>query len=118
MPLQDSKGNDYLPLTEDEISKNSESYIKSYEEKAKTGLLFGDSDLSNLYTRLTQSVQGSGEIGVALRSIGLSVEYSSSNGLSTLNLDEEKLRSALDSDPDKVKNAFTRSEERRVGKEC
>ncbi len=109
MPLQDSKGNDYLPLTEDEISKNSESYIKSYEEKAKTGLLFGDSDLSNLYTRLTQSVQGSGEIGVALRSIGLSVEYSSSNGLSTLNLDEEKLRSALDSDPDKVKNAFTAS---------
>ena len=107
MPLQDSKGNDYLPLTEDEISKNSESYIKSYEEKAKTGLLFGDSDLSNLYTRLTQSVQGSGEIGAALRSIGLSVEYSA--GLSTLSLDEDKLRSALDSDPDKVKNAFTAS---------
>lgn len=107
MPLQDSKGNNYLPMTEDELAKNSESYIKSYEEKAKTGLLFGDSDLSNLYTRLTQSVQGSGEIGAALRSIGLSVEYSA--GLSTLSLDEDKLRSALDSDPDKVKNAFTAS---------
>ena len=107
MPLQDSRGNNYLPMTEDEMSKNSESYIKSYEEKAKTGLLFGDSDLSNLYTRLTQSVQGSGEIGAALRSIGLSVEYSA--GLSTLSLDEDKLRSALDSDPDKVKNAFTAS---------
>ncbi len=107
MPLQDSRGNNYLPMTEDEMSKNSESYIKSYEEKAKIGLLFGDSDLSNLYTRLTQSVQGSGEIGAALRSIGLSVEYSA--GLSTLSLDEDKLRSALDSDPDKVKNAFTAS---------
>lgn len=107
MPLQTSSGDNYLPLTEDEIAKNSESYIKNYEEKAKTGLLFGDSDLSNLYTKLTQSVQGSGEIGAMLRSIGLSVEYS--NGLSTLSLDEDKLRSTLESDPDKVKTAFTAS---------
>lgn len=107
MPLQTSSGKDYLPLTEDELSKNSESYIKSYEEKAKTGLLFGDSDLSNLYTKLTQSVQGSGEIGAMMRSIGISVEYSS--GLSTLSLDEDKLRSALDTDPEKVKTAFTAS---------
>lgn len=107
MPLQTSSGKDYLPLTEEELSKNSESYIKNYEEKAKTGLLFGDSDLSNLYSRLTQSVQGTGEVGAMMRSIGISVEYSS--GLSTLSLDEEKLRSALDTDPDKVKTAFTAS---------
>lgn len=107
MPLQDSKGNSYDPLTEEEAAKNTESYNKSYEEKAKTGILFGDSDLSNLYTKLTQAVQGSGGVGQALRSIGLDVNYT--NGLSTITLDEEKLRSALDSDPDKVKDAFTQS---------
>lgn len=107
MPLQDAKGNGYEPLSEEEAAKNTESYNKSYEEKAKTGILFGDSDLASLYSKLTSAVQGSGGVGQALRSIGLDVSYS--NGLTTLTLDEDKLRSALDSDPDKVKDAFTQT---------
>lgn len=105
--LKNSSGNSYEPLTDDDLSSMSESAIKAYEDKAKTGILFGDQDLSTLYSKLTESVQGFGELGATLRSIGLEVSFS--NGLSTLTLDEDALRTALDNDPDKVKNAFTQT---------
>ncbi len=105
--LKNSSGKSYEPLTDDDMAGMSESSIKAYEDKAKTGILYGDQDVSNLYNKLTEAVQGMGEAGAMLRSIGLSVEFS--NGLSTLNLDEEKFREKLESDPDMVKNAFTMS---------
>ena len=106
-PLTNTKKEEYQPLTDEDQSSMSESAIKAYEEKAKTGLLYADSDLSNLYSKLTNAVQGSGALNSTLRSIGLEVNYS--DGLTTLSLDEDKLRSALDSDPDKVKDAFTQT---------
>lgn len=105
--LKNSSGKPYEPLTDDDMSGMSESSIEAYEKKAKTGILFGDQDISNLYSKLTEAVQGTGEVGAALRSIGLTVEFS--NGLSTLSLDEDKLRNMLETDPDRVKNAFTQS---------
>jgi flagellar hook-associated protein 2 len=82
----------------------SESAVKSYEEKAKTGQLFADRDLSNLYSRLTNAIQS---VGSELEAAGISVTYD--NGLTTLSLNESKLRSNLESDPDKVRDVFTRS---------
>ena len=105
--LKNSSGKDYQPLTDDDMSGMSESAIEAYEKKAKTGILFGDQDISNLYSKLTEAVQSTGEVGATLRSIGLTVSFS--DGLSTLSLDEDKLRNALENDPDKVKNAFTQS---------
>ena len=101
-----TKGDKYMPLTDDDKSSMSESAIKSYEEKAKTGLLFGDSDLSALYTRL-QSIVTSSDLGLA--SIGITTTYT--DGVTQLSLNEADLRSALDSDPDKVKNIFTQTKE-------
>ncbi len=105
--LKNSSGKDYQPLTDDDMSGMSESAIEAYEKKAKTGILFGDQDISNLYSKLTEAVQSTGEVGATLRSIGLTVSFS--DGLSTLSLDEDKLRNALETDPDRVKNAFTQS---------
>ena len=101
-PLKNTSGDKYSPLTDDDRSGMSDSAIAAYEEKAKTGLLFGDSDLSALYGKLVD-VFSSG----ALSGIGLSTSYS--NGLTQISLDEDKLREALDSDPDKVRDAFTES---------
>lgn len=106
LPLQKSSGAYYEPLTSADEEGMSESAIKSYEEKAKTGLLFADRDLSNLYTRLTNAVQS---VGLELSSIGISTTYD--NGLTTLSLNESKLRSALETDPDKVRDVFTKSKE-------
>lgn len=73
------------------------------------GLLFGDRDLASLYQRMTSAISMTGENGAALRAAGITVNYS--NGLSTLEFDEDKFRAALNNDPDKVRDAFTASVE-------
>lgn len=44
MPLQQSDGSSYEPLTDEDMADMSDSAIEAYEEKAKTGILFMDSD--------------------------------------------------------------------------
>lgn len=107
MPQQKSNGKYYEPLTEEDKADMSESSIKAYEEKAKQGLLFADRDLSALYTQLTSAISMSGKDGADLKAIGITSNYS--NGLTTLSLNEEKLRAALETDPDKVRDVFSKS---------
>lgn len=109
MPAQQSNGSYYEPMTSEEEEKYSESFIKNWNEKAKSGLLFADRDLSNLYSSLTSAISLTGENGAVLRNAGITVSYA--NGLSTLEFDEEKFRAALNKDPDKVRDAFTASTE-------
>ena len=109
MPLQKSDGSKYEPLTDDDMADMSESAIEAYEEKAKTGILFMDSDLSSLYNDLRNAITSSGSDGVTLRSMGIETSYS--DGLTTLTFDEQKFREALENDPDKVQEAFTKSKE-------
>ena len=87
----------------------SESTINSLTEKAKQGILFGDSTLSTLYQKMTSAISMTGEYGATLRAAGITVNYS--NGLSTLDFDEDKFRQALNDDPDAVRDAFTASVE-------
>ena len=109
LPLQRSNGAYYQPLTEEDMEDMSESSIKAWEDKAKTGLLFGDHDLRSLYNRLTSAISMGGQDGADLKAAGITVSYS--NGLSTLSLDEKKLRETLESDPDRVRDIFTNSKE-------
>lgn len=104
-----ANGTRYEPLTAEEEDKYSESELKSYNEKAKQGILFGDSTLSSMYGKLLNAIQPGGTDGQILREIGIGTSYS--GGLTTLSLDEDRLRAALESDPDKVKNAFTKTKE-------
>ncbi len=72
----------------------TESEIKAYEEKAKTGILFMDRDLSSLYNALHSAVAPGGADGSFLRSIGIKTSYE--DGLTTISLDETALREALE----------------------
>ena len=109
LPAQRSNGAYYEPLTAEEEEGETESFIKNWTEKAKQGILFGDRDLASLYQRLTSAVSMTGEHGAALREAGITVNYS--NGLTTLEFNEDKFRAALNNDPDKVRDAFTSSVE-------
>lgn len=109
LPLQRSNKQYYEPLTDEDKEDMSESAIKDREEKAKTGLLFGDRDLSSLYSRLTSAVSMYGQDGADLKAAGITVNYS--DGLSTLSFDEKTLRETLDSDPDRVREIFTKSKD-------
>lgn len=99
----------YEPLTDEDKADMSETAIANYEEKAKQGILFADSDLSSLYSKLRTAIAPSGDDGAFLRSIGISTEYN--DGLTTLKLDESALRTALENNPDGVKDAFTKTKE-------
>lgn len=109
MPLKKSNGSRYKPLTDKDKADMTESEIKAYEEKAKTGILFMDRDLSSLYSALRSAVAPGGSDGSFLRSIGIKTSYE--DGLTTLSLDENALREALEQNPDQVKDAFTKSKE-------
>jgi flagellar hook-associated protein 2 len=62
-----------------------------------------------MYSKLLSAITPGGTDGQTLREIGIGTSYN--NGMTTLSLDEDKLRNALESDPDKVKNAFSKTKE-------
>ena len=108
-PLKKTDGSRYEPLTAEDEEGLSESEIEAYEEKAKTGILFMDRDLSNLYSALRGAITAGGNDSAYLRSIGIETSYE--DGLTTITLDESKLRTALENDLDGVRDVFTKSKE-------
>lgn len=111
LPYQSSNGSfkTYEPLSDEDKATMSESAIQKYEEKAKQGLLFNDSNLSTLYDRMRSVFSPGGADEALLRQMGITTTYSSTDGSSSIVLDESKLREMLDSDPDAVADLFTRS---------
>lgn len=94
----------FTPLTSEQKKELSEDEIKTYEEKAKSGLLFGDSDLRTLSSDLRFIISGGN--AQALANIGISTSGTySDNG--KLTFDEAKFRAALESDPESVEKLFT-----------
>lgn len=96
---------DYQPLTSAQKKELSEDDIKLYEEKAKEGLLFGDSDLRSLSNSLRFIINPADLAEMEKIGITVSSEYSENGKLS---VDETKLKAALESDLDNVKNLFTK----------
>ena len=96
---------DYSPLTSEQKKELSESEIETWEEKAKSGMLYGDSDLRSLSSDLRFIM--SGGTMEAFRKIGITTStLYSDNG--KLSVDESKLRAALETDPESVEKLFTR----------
>ncbi len=108
-PLTTSSGEKYEPLSDADKADLTESEIEAYEEKAKTGILFMDSEISALYSDLREVMEGLGATSGALKDIGITVNYQ--DGLSSLSLDANQMRIALEEDPDKVEEAFTNVKE-------
>ena len=106
-PEKQTDGSAYEPLTENERNSMSESALKSYEESAKKGLLFADSDLSSMYSKLVSSLTNNGVSRSEMAEIGITTSFK--DGLTTLSLDEKKLRSAMEDGMDKVKRVFNNS---------
>lgn len=102
LPLYNSKGKRYEPLTEDDEKDMSESAVNKYNEKAKTGILFGDNVLSGLYDEIRSAIN---ELGMS--NIGITTAFS--DGKTTLVVDETKLKETLNNDPEKVTEVFTKS---------
>lgn len=103
---KESKYRDYAPLTDEQKKEMDEDEIKLWEEKAKSGLLRSDSlirnGLSNMRSLVYQSNPGIEDTRYnTLYSIGITTSKNYNDG-GTLEIDENKLRKALEENPDAV----------------
>lgn len=110
----ETKYRDYAPLTAEQKEDMSENEIKLWEEKAKSGLLRNDdlirSGLSNMRSLVYQSNPGIDDPKFnTLYSIGITTSKNYNEG-GTLEIDEAKLRKAIEENPDAVEKLFKNSE--------
>lgn len=110
---KETKYRDYKPLTSEQREEMSESEIKLWEEKAKSGLLRGDTlireGLAGMRSLVYQSNSGIDSKYNSLFSIGITTSKNYNDG-GTLEIDETKLRKVLEEDPDAVEKLFKNSE--------
>lgn len=101
---------DYEPLTDEQKKDMSEDQIKKWEEKAKAGMLFNDSDLRSLTDDLRFIFEAGSEDRNKLSSFGITTSSTyGDNG--KLVFDETKFRAALESNTEDVQKLFTRPED-------
>ena len=113
---REEQNTDYKPLTKEQEAAMNETQVKQWNEKAKSGLLYHDSNIysiisdmrESLYTKvdavdtvLTDS-KGNKYSYNTLSSIGITT----SNNQGHIELDEDKLKKALAEDPDCVYQLF------------
>lgn len=102
---------DYLPLTDDQKADMDDSDIEKWQATARSGLLRRDTTLTSLVNNLRSNVASpvSGLSGdyTSASSIGITTGDYSENG--KLYLDETKLRTALEKDPEIVNKIFGRT---------
>jgi flagellar hook-associated protein 2 len=105
---------DYKPLSDDEKDEMSDKEIELWTEKAKSGILRGDTTLQSIETELKSSmfsaIQKLGESGSnlgILADIGITTSGYQEKG--KLHLDENKLREALTSDTEKTLGLLTQT---------
>ena len=99
----------YKPLTEDQKNEMNENSIKNWENKAKEGILFNSSalkDLDNATQGIFSSMMMNGVSYDDLEKIGISFSDDYTAG-GKIVFDEEKFKTAMDSDPEKVSDLFT-----------
>ena len=91
----------YSPLTDDQKADMTEKQIEEYEKKAQQGMLFADSDLKALASDLRFLFSDT-----SLEEIGIKTSTEAADR-GKLSIDENALRAALASDPEKVQKALS-----------
>ncbi len=96
----------YSPLTDAQKDEMEESEISLWEDKAQSGILRNDAPISSMLSAMRSAfytaVEGS---GLSAADIGLTTGAYSDGGKITIN--ESKLRTALQNNPDAVTKIFT-----------
>jgi flagellar hook-associated protein 2 len=109
--LNEERNKNYLPLTDDQREKLSDKQQERWEEIAKTGLLRNDSLLmgivSNMRNSMASVVSGVDEKYNCLADLGITTGSYYENGKLVIN--EEKLKDAINKNPQAVMELFTNS---------
>ena len=98
---------EYPPLTEEQRSSMSESDIKSWEDKAKSGLIRNDNLLSSILTEMRSAMYKTIDgVDGGIYSIGIKTGDYLQQG--KLIIDEAKLKDTIINKPDLVANIFNK----------
>ncbi|KAB2332674.1 flagellar filament capping protein FliD [Bacillus mesophilum] len=108
--MKEEKFRDYAPLTDEEREALSDDEIEKWEDKARSGLLRNDQTLSSLLNKMrsdfyTPVAGQSDSMFSQLSAIGITTTANYLDG-GKLQINEEKLKEALEKDADGVYNLF------------
>jgi len=112
--LKEEYYKDFYPLTEEEKAAMSDTEIQRWEEKAKSGLLKNNFMLSGIISemRMTMSTILGGASGpITLAQIGITTGSYWNDSSGKLVIDESKLRSSIENDPEGVARLFNSESE-------
>ncbi|MCG8540265.1 MAG: flagellar filament capping protein FliD [Clostridia bacterium] len=107
--LKEKKDYDYKPLTDAQRDGMSEKEIEQWEEQAKSGILRGDRTLRRLVNDM-RDIMYEAVDGTALYQIGITTS-SNYKDSGKLIINENKLRGAIEDNPDAIANLFTKEDE-------
>ncbi|MDD2484548.1 MAG: flagellar filament capping protein FliD, partial [Eubacteriales bacterium] len=104
--ISEEANSDYPPLTDEQKKEMTDDEIKLWEEKAKSGILRGDSTLRSLASKLTNSlfatVPGG---GTSLYEMGIA--SSGYDPLGKIGVNKDKLKTALSTNMGEIVSLFT-----------
>ena len=104
--ITDESDSDYPPLTDAQKEEMTDSQIEKWEAKSQAGILNGDSTLKSIASKLQQVMYSSAVSGgISLATLGITSAGYDQNG--KLEIDEDKLESALSSKADEIAELFT-----------
>lgn len=102
--LAEKKYRDFQPLTDEQKEAMSETDIKLWEEKAKSGLLKNDETMTRMMQTIRQDIYQKVEGFGSIYELGITTGSWRDNG--KLTIDETKLKDALRNDSEKVLNTL------------
>lgn len=109
-PAEDSDGNRYEPLTEAEKKDMSEDEITKWEENAKQGILYNDSTVSTIMSKMRSvlyesvTLDDGNKFGIYSMGIKTSSEWSEHG---KLEIDEDAFDKAFENNSDAIVKLFT-----------
>lgn len=104
---------DFPPLTDAQRAELSDKDIELWEEKAKSGLLRSDATLSSILSEMRLALGGSVKDadGNSITLAQMGITTGSWYEYGRLNINEEKLRAAVEERPEAVQQLFTKNSE-------
>lgn len=109
--LDETRYRNFQPLTDEQKKEMKERELELWEDKAKSGMLRNDPILSKLVNDLRMTIYGQAETGSdkyrTLFDIGITTGEYSEKG--KLYIDENKLRKAIEEDPEAIMKLFAGS---------
>lgn len=102
---QEASYKSYAPLTDAQKKEMSEKEIELWEEKAKEGLLRNDKDISTFLSDMRSAMYTNTGTKLVLSNIGIN-SSSQWSDYGKLSIDEDQLKSALQTDAESVKELF------------